>query len=428
MKKYILFSLSLIAIAAYAVEPQIHVISACVDSPAITLKSSCSTADSYVWTDSVSTTDSYSFNPIAEGQFTFGVHAFGTQIDTANNLMINGSFESGYSGFESEFDAIKKNNQKILDPKDVYKNYTGGDYGHYYAITSDASRFWDGYYAIKPHSGKYFMVVDASSQKYVWKATTTQGNPSLTIEKNKTYLFSCWTAYPNTGKELKDPVAKLQFSITYLDASLTKVTKDLGKEFSVLDPQPSEMYKWHQHYVVWTAPETSSYVEIGVKDKESSTEGNDFCLDDIVFQPVNSAIVELAVDSFVINVEDCSCIPLYSMWNDVLFVDNYDSLYTSYQWYHNGAAISGATMQYYRLPSTGDNDTYQCVMQDANGVSYETCESSFSGAKVSSNYPEGDHGSKAPVARRLRYQFGQLVVEEITYDDGSVEYRKTIQL
>jgi len=449
MKKYILLSLSLIATAIYAVEPQVHVISACVDSPAITLKSSCSTADYYVWTDGVSTTDSYSFNPTAEGQFTYGVHAYGTQIDTANNLMANGSFENGYTDFTSDFKAITKNGSKVLDPTDVYNNKydNGTDYGKYYAISSKASNFWpgdkstNGYYPINAQNGTYFLVVDASDEGYAWRARTGD-NPNLKIEKGKTYLFSCWVAFPNKKDQFDDPIAKLQFYIGYRDVYATDQVQPLGEAFSALplaqgqkpgDISEADRYKWRQHYVVWTATFTSmDDAVIGVKnvtkyDKpEDKGKGNDFCLDNIVFQLVDSTRKELAADSFVVNVEECSCIPIYSMWNDVLFVDNYRSLYTSYQWYRNGAAISGATMQYYRLTSTDGNDTYKCVMQDANGLSYETCESKFADAKVSSNYPEGDHGSKVPVARRMRYRFGQLMVEEITYDDGDVEYRKII--
>ncbi|KAF2341926.1 MBG domain-containing protein [Flavobacterium tistrianum] len=59
-------------------------------------------------------------------------------------------------------------------------------------------------------------------------------------------------------------------------------------------------------------------------------------------------------------------------WANVLFFDNRSNNYVAWQWYKNGAAISGATRQYYSevLPLNG---TYHVIAKDKNGNSIKSC-------------------------------------------------------
>ncbi|MXO04976.1 MBG domain-containing protein [Flavobacterium sp. HBTb2-11-1] len=59
-------------------------------------------------------------------------------------------------------------------------------------------------------------------------------------------------------------------------------------------------------------------------------------------------------------------------WANVLFFDNSSNNYVAWQWYKNGAAISGATKQYYSeiLPLNG---TYHVIAKDKNGNSIKSC-------------------------------------------------------
>ena len=59
-------------------------------------------------------------------------------------------------------------------------------------------------------------------------------------------------------------------------------------------------------------------------------------------------------------------------WSDVLFFDNSSNNFVKWQWYKNGAALSGATQQYYS-ESGGLNGTYYVVATDKNGVELLTC-------------------------------------------------------
>jgi hypothetical protein len=59
-------------------------------------------------------------------------------------------------------------------------------------------------------------------------------------------------------------------------------------------------------------------------------------------------------------------------WTNVLFFDNRSNNFVAWQWYKNGAAISGATKQYYSeiQPLNG---TYYVIAKDKNGNSIKSC-------------------------------------------------------
>ncbi len=59
-------------------------------------------------------------------------------------------------------------------------------------------------------------------------------------------------------------------------------------------------------------------------------------------------------------------------WANVLFFDNRSNNFVAWQWYKNGAAISGATKQYYSeiQPLNG---TYYVIAKDKNGNSIKSC-------------------------------------------------------
>ncbi|WP_338839587.1 T9SS type A sorting domain-containing protein [Flavobacterium ginsenosidimutans] len=59
-------------------------------------------------------------------------------------------------------------------------------------------------------------------------------------------------------------------------------------------------------------------------------------------------------------------------WANVLFFDNRSNNYVAWQWYRNGAAVSGATRQYYSelQPLNG---TYHVIAKDRNGNSIKSC-------------------------------------------------------
>ncbi|UPZ14704.1 T9SS type A sorting domain-containing protein [Flavobacterium humidisoli] len=59
-------------------------------------------------------------------------------------------------------------------------------------------------------------------------------------------------------------------------------------------------------------------------------------------------------------------------WANVLFFDNKSNNYAAWQWYKNGAAVSGATRQYYSEVQPL-NGTYYVIAKDKNGNSIKSC-------------------------------------------------------
>ena len=77
---------------------------------------------------------------------------------------------------------------------------------------------------------------------------------------------------------------------------------------------------------------------------------------------------------------------IYRKWNDLLFVDNGDSLYTAYQWYSDNAALEGETHQYLYTEGVvlmGNGKIYHCVMTLADGTTVKACANTFEGFPAS---------------------------------------------
>ena len=70
---------------------------------------------------------------------------------------------------------------------------------------------------------------------------------------------------------------------------------------------------------------------------------------------------------------------VYSKWTDVLFVDNSDKLFTAYQWFADGVAMSGETLQrlYDSKGLSGSNILYYCQLTTTDGKTLYTCPQTF---------------------------------------------------
>ena len=76
--------------------------------------------------------------------------------------------------------------------------------------------------------------------------------------EDTTYYFSYWAAMPNTAGEAGSP-AVLQF---YIDLNDGAGEQPLGEPYTL----PTDDNEWHQQFVTYTAPKTSTNVMIGVKN------------------------------------------------------------------------------------------------------------------------------------------------------------------
>ena len=67
---------------------------------------------------------------------------------------------------------------------------------------------------------------------------------------------------------------------------------------------------------------------------------------------------------------------MYRKWDDLIFIDNSDNLFTAYQWYENGIALSNETNQYLHTPN-GLPGIYCCRMITTTSDTIYTCEKAF---------------------------------------------------
>ncbi len=70
---------------------------------------------------------------------------------------------------------------------------------------------------------------------------------------------------------------------------------------------------------------------------------------------------------------------VYSKWTDVLFVSNKEGLFTTYQWFADGVAMTGETLQRLYDPNglSGSNIVYHCRVTTTDGKTLYTCPQTF---------------------------------------------------
>ncbi len=225
---------------------------------------------------------------------TYTCQLISTEVKAENNLMANGDFETNPpSNFTSDYKYAG------WDPHQYYNDHGGAN--NLYAITHDATYFWKDFAQVTPHGGNYFALFDAGTSGDAWRASTAD-NKNLIIEKDSTYLFSYWAAHPNTPEYSYSP-AILQFVIICKDANGTKQTFNLGNEHKL--GQTSPLNAWELREERWKAPFSSNDVTISVYDKNKDSGGNDFCLDDIMFQNT-SYIEQKIIKTYIFHLEVCN--------------------------------------------------------------------------------------------------------------------------
>ena len=106
------------------------------------------------------------------------------------------------------------------------------------------------------------------------------------------------------------------------------------------------------------------------------------------------------IDIYTIVVKDCTpptpepCQELiYSKWNDVLFINNADSIFVAYQWYRDGQKLEGETRQFYYTHGDsmdGDGHVYSAFAFKADGSSVEACGKAFNAFTRSADQNPGE--------------------------------------
>lgn len=199
----------------------------------------------FCWSPTTYLSDPLSANPITNTPVPI-TYFFTAQIP-GSNVITNGDFTAGNSGFFSQYNYATPN---ITE-------------GQYYVGTNPQS--WNG--ALSPcgdhTSGNGNMLLVNGSpvpNVLVWTQT-------VTVTPNTNYAFSTWiqALYPPNP-------AQLSFSIN---------GSDIGTLITATLPTCS----WSQFFTTWNSG-SSTTATIAIVNKNTIVEGNDFALDDISFAPV----------------------------------------------------------------------------------------------------------------------------------------------
>ena len=218
-----------------------------------------SVALDFCWNPSTFLDNPLSPTPIASP--THDITYYFSSLETATNLIANGNFESGNTGFNSEY---------------LY-NPSSGFNGGVYTVSSNILAWHPGMVGCVDHtsgSGKMLLVNGSSDVgAKVWSKT-------IPVTPNTDYNFSTWLQ----NISFLNP-AQLQFQIN-------------GSQIGPVFTANNASCVWEQFNASWNSGSATS-ANISITNQNSVFSGNDFALDDIVF-----ATVKIKRDSVVIKVDN----------------------------------------------------------------------------------------------------------------------------
>ena len=171
----------------------------------------------------------------------------------AANLIVNGDFEAGNTGFTSDYTYVMPAGQMSLYPEATYTVDTNANNVH---------NLWASYGDHTTGSGKYLIVNGASSPATVWQS-------SAVVLGTGTYAFTAYVAssYPTSP-------AVLSFTATSgagPSAATTIATYDA----------PSTTGVWGNVSGIYTVTKGGADVSFAITNANIAQNGNDFGIDDI---------------------------------------------------------------------------------------------------------------------------------------------------
>ena len=286
-----------------------------------------------VWTPSEGLSDPNSLTPTVfiETSTTYTMTAQGT-ID---NVIINGDFDDGSTGFTSEYVVGNPNASCPLCPEGTY------------AVTSNSSFVHFNFAACTDNTGGgNMMVINGATvpNEEIWCQT-------VEVSPNTDYEFSTWV----TSVISANP-AILQFSI---NGNL------LGAPFNV----SSTICDWNQFFEVWNSGNNTS-AEICITNQNTIASGNDFAIDDISFSPVCFLEDELTI-TVLHPIAEVVPNEILTCFDSVISLDGTASTMgddVSYEWTtNNGNIVDGETTL---MPLVDAAGIYMLIVTQEDGTTF----------------------------------------------------------
>lgn len=178
------------------------------------------------------------------------------EMSIAQELVVNGDFEAGNTGFATDYEYVSNTTPNSLFPR-----------GGLYTVHNDPhfthTNFWGADHTTADGYGN-FMLVNGTSNKIVWKQT-------VTVIPNTTYYFSAYAVSLNNVS----PFANLKFRVN---------NADLGTPTGALPSKSSDNNpgNWQRFYGNWNSGSNTT-ATIEIVNLQNAEGGNDFGLDDISF-------------------------------------------------------------------------------------------------------------------------------------------------
>lgn len=174
--------------------------------------------------------------------------------DTLGNVVVNGDFSQGQTGFQSDYVPGTGGSFGILSNEGTYAVTANPNYVH--------TNFASCYDHTQGNASGSMLVVNGSSvaNQNIWRQV-------VNVQPNTTYIFSIW-AMSVVGSN----PGQLNFSVNGVA---------LGSTFTL----PAATCQWASYSATWYSGANTT-ADIAVVNQNTAISGNDFAIDDILFSPI----------------------------------------------------------------------------------------------------------------------------------------------
>lgn len=256
----------------------------------------------YTWLPEAAFTNPHDSNQTVSPTETSTYYITGRYI--SDNIVTNGDFESGNTGFTSGYSYYTTNSNTwgVIGQEGTYTINTNSanvhnNFGNYPCLDHT---YGNG-------TGKCMYVNGAGS------ANTTVWQQVIPVIPNTDHIFITWVASLAQGQSTgNNQLARLQFSIN-------------GQTIGNIFTAPTATSQWQQFYQIWNSG-NSTTATIRILNQNTVGSGNDFALDDISFSPMypceDSVTVEVLIPLYALPDTVVACIgdakTLYPLDNDTI--------------------------------------------------------------------------------------------------------------
>ena len=295
----------------------------------------------FSWTPTAGLSDPLVLNPLAtvSGETTYTLTA--EVFDPTLNLIVNGDFSAGDSGFTTDYAPGSGGSNGLLSNEGEYAVASNSFFTHFgFAFCFDHTG-----------GGGGMLVVNGSGTAgdNVWCQT-------VTVQPNTRYSFNAWLM-----TVVAQNPARLQFSVN---------GAPLGAAFRA----PSSTCNWEPFAETWMSAAATT-AEICITNQNTAPSGNDFAIDDLFFGPVCVQTDEVTIREVSVEAQAISPLELTCAAQGTLDLDGTGSsegpLYF-YEWTTtDGNIVSGANTRFptidqpglYTLTTLYDDGVQQCSDQ-----------------------------------------------------------------